>query len=127
MEDLNFAERIDKEDDDSRLYYRGSFVTDLIKIRLRKEKAEEVLSNYGKREDSKWKRYLKKEIEVVDPLLIVALGSRTYRTLIRKRIVNRPVEKTYHYGSLRFPNNEKELRDQLGRVNRVYEFLKGER
>lgn len=117
---LGFAKRIDRIINNTYIYYEGCFVTDLIKVRLRRKDAKRELQRF---EGSKWEYYFNREIKVVDPLLLVALGDDAYKTLRKMKIRDRPIEKVYHYGSFRFPRFEEAFDQQIDRVKQVYNFL----
>jgi len=116
----DLAKRISKIIENTHIYFKGCFVTDLIKIRLEREEAKESLRKFL---GSEWEYYLNREIEAVDPLLIVALGNDTYKVLKQLQTLNRPVEQIYHYGSLRFPQRDYKFSKQIERIRRVYNFL----
>lgn len=119
LHDYDFAKRIFSIADDCVVYYEGCFVTDLIKIRLSKEKAEKPLLEF---KGSKWEDYFNREINAINPLLIVALGNDAYKVL-RRMMLDRPIEKIYHYGILRFGKNREKFTHQIKRIKRVYNFL----
>jgi len=122
LEEHHFAKRVDATIGDTHTYYEGCFVTDLVKIRLSKGEAKKHLQKF---EESIWKDYLDREIRIVNPLLIAALGYEAYEVLRRLEALDRPVEQIHHYGVFRFRRQVQHYNfdKQLKRISLVHNFL----
>lgn len=82
-----------KVEEDVFVYYKGTFITDLIKCR---GKARPELGTIPKQ----CIHFLKKEIETTDPELIIALGINSFRALQERRDdlgIGVRVVRAYHY------------------------------
>lgn len=104
--------------------FSDAHLTDLIKCRGKASKETERSSEYKNCEG-----WLLKEMDLVKPKLIVALGSEAYLKLKKLRKVqklnpNIPLEKINHYGSIRWNKKNKEnIRKQLENVKRKYKSI----
>ncbi len=118
-----FARRVNQIINNIHIYYEGCFLTDLIKIRLKNPNDKERNDLFNKPE---WADYIKREVEIVDPLLIVALGKYAYIKLKGMKKLDRQIDHIYHYGIFGFPNQkkrEKKLDQQMKRIKKTYNSL----
>jgi len=100
--------------------FSHAHLTDLIKCRGKTSKENEKSSEYENCEG-----WLLKEMDLVKPKLIVALGAKAYSRL-KKLNPNIPLEKIDHYGSIRRNReNREKIRKQLENVKlKVRQFPK---
>ncbi|PYR47866.1 MAG: hypothetical protein DMF89_17620 [Acidobacteria bacterium] len=126
--------RSDRSSDPARRLYselkRQGFgrahLTDVIKERALGRGVEEIERDKGRME--RYRRYLQKEIEIIRPHLIVAMGARAYRILTDWLGSDAPVRPIQHY-SLRYPSTvtRRRFRARLSDIQREYERICGRR
>ena len=100
-------------------------LTDVIKERAVGRDVEEIERNKARME--RYRRYLLKEIEIIQPRLIVAMGHRAYRILSdwRDRLGSEaPVMRIPHY-SVRFPSaaTRRRFTAKVTEIRRRYERI----
>jgi len=104
--------------DDNKL--SGAFVTDLIKEKsLNEDQVKEIEKDFWKKYDDHIKFFFK-EIEIVEPCLIVAIGNKVERVLRDPKFDRKiPVEKIRHYSR----TNKTKLRKEIERIAKIYDNL----
>ena len=106
--------------------FANAHVTDLVKVRMVRTAVEEFLSNQTVFNEQL--RFLMKEIGIVAPKLIVALGHRSYN-LLEQYVKGYKLIELRHYSTLRFPKNRAKLIRGMRAVEEAYrkEKLRGRR
>lgn len=107
-----------------RIFYKGPFVTDMVPQRATVAGALDLKTWAG----TPWVSEFKEEINVVKPLLVVAMGAQVCDALKALPDLDVPIEQVLHFGYLRRQATQKaaieRLEVQLSRVKRVYGRLR---
>jgi len=95
----------------------GAFITDLIKEKsLDKNQVKKIEKDFWEKCDNH-RKFFFKEIKIVEPCLIVAIGNKVERVLRDSRFDRKiPVEKIRHYSR----TNHTELKKEIKRIANIY-------
>ena len=110
--DLNFYSKLNE------LGFENAHITDLIKTKVSNKEAEKYLTdfNFMIRE----LKFLKKEIEIIKPKLIISLGKskkELYENCLKD--YNIPIINIKHY-SLRFPRLQEKFNEDILKIKEQY-------
>jgi hypothetical protein len=107
-----------------RIFYEGPFATDMVPQRATVAGALDLKIWAG----TNWVSEFKEEINLVKPLLVVAMGTQVCDALKALPDLDVPIEQVLHFGYLRrqatLAAAKERLEVQLSRVKRVYERLR---
>lgn len=99
--------------------FENAHLTDLIKIRTKNENIHKILGD--KQVLMEQIRFLIKEIEIINPKVIIALGKKCYDALrnnLKKK--NIKIIQLIHYSSTRFPKNKIKFFNEIKKIRKKY-------
>ena len=92
--------------------FENAHITDLMKIRASGKEVDELFGNQSLFNEQL--KFLMKEVEIVRPKMVVAMGNKCYNIL--KERVDIKIVKILHYSSTRFPKNKAKLASQMAKI-----------
>lgn len=106
-----------------RVFYEGPWTTNLVLKRAKVPDAE----NLNGWASSEWAEGFRAELQLVDPILVVAMGNKVFQTLRTLKWFDVPLERVTHHGYLARKNTQQQametLKAELYRVRKVYQWL----
>jgi uracil-DNA glycosylase len=96
--------------------FKNAHLTDLIKIRAKNNEADMVIDETFNEQI----KFLKEEINIIKPKLIVIMGSRAKRVLEKFNYKDERFRYIYHYSTQGFPRNKEGFIKGMGCVKKLY-------